>query len=175
MARRDSVDCSNSNLQTPSSDLPNTPGSDSLYPLPLNGSDVDKNSLSPSRPRSAASRRQSDSGLENAAKTVVLFPGSGTIAAATVGALGSVAAIATGGIALLGAGAAVCAFKFSPGLNKEESGIPKEERAKLVEEADRRLEERRKKEEEEALQVEANNKLMEEQAYAAVLNRTDIR
>ena len=42
----------------------------------------------------------------------------GTIAAATVGALGSVAAIATGGIALLGAGAAVCAFKFSPGLNK---------------------------------------------------------
>ena len=51
-------------------------------------------------------------------KITAVFMFSGTIAAATVGALGSVAAIATGGIALLGAGAAVCAFKFSPGLNK---------------------------------------------------------
>ena len=42
----------------------------------------------------------------------------GSIAAATLGALGSVAAVATGSVALLGAGAAVCAFKFSPGLNK---------------------------------------------------------
>ena len=53
-------------------------------------------------PSSPSSRRHSDAGLETAAKTVVMFPGSGTVAAATLGALGSVAAVATGGVALLG-------------------------------------------------------------------------
>ena len=66
--------------------------------------------------------------METAAKTVVLFPGSGTIAAATLGALGSVAAVATGGVALLGAGAAVAAFKFSPSLNKESCQMSREEK-----------------------------------------------
>ena len=70
--------------------------------------------------------------METAAK-VAMFPGSGTMAAATFGALGSVAAVATGGVALLGAGAAVCAFKFSPSLNKESSQRSKEEKERALE------------------------------------------
>ena len=65
---------------------------------------------------------------------MVLFPGSGTLAAATVGALGSVAAVATGGVALLGAGVIGAAFKFSPSLNKESSTLSKEERERRLEE-----------------------------------------
>eukprot|EP00090_Calanus_glacialis_P043420 TRINITY_DN76876_c0_g1_i1.p1 TRINITY_DN76876_c0_g1~~TRINITY_DN76876_c0_g1_i1.p1 ORF type:complete len:145 (+),score=56.02 TRINITY_DN76876_c0_g1_i1:174-608(+) len=100
------------------------PKPNSTTPTPV----LTPNSISP-----APSRRHSDSGMETAAKTVVLFPGSGTVAAATLGALGSVAAVATGGVALLGAGAAVCAFKFSPSLNKESCQRNKEEKERAME------------------------------------------
>ena len=86
-------------------------------------------SSSPSR-----SRRSSDTGLETAAASVALFPGSGTIAAATVGALGSVAAIAAGGVAILGGGVAAAAFKFSPSLNGETGAMTREERERRLEE-----------------------------------------
>ena len=74
------------------------------------------------------------SGLETAAASVALFPGSGTIAAATVGALGSVAAVAAGGVALLGGGVAAAAFKFSPSLNGETGAMTKQEREQRLEE-----------------------------------------
>ena len=79
------------------------------------------------------SRRSSDTGLETAAASVALFPGSGTLAAATVGALGSVAAVAAGGVAILGGGVAAAAFKFSPSLSGEGS-MSKEERERKLEE-----------------------------------------
>ena len=64
---------------------------------------------------------------------MALFPGSGTLAAATVGALGSVAAVAAGGVAILGGGVAAAAFKFSPSLSGEGS-MSKEEREKKLQE-----------------------------------------
>lgn len=64
---------------------------------------------------------------------MALFPGSGTLAAATVGALGSVAAVAAGGVAILGGGVAAAAFKFSPSLSGEGS-MSKEERERRLEE-----------------------------------------
>ena len=79
------------------------------------------------------SRRSSDTGLETAAASVALFPGSGTLAAATVGALGSVAAVAAGGVAILGGGVAAAAFKFSPSLSGEGS-MSKEERERRLQE-----------------------------------------
>ncbi|XP_023332411.1 uncharacterized protein LOC111704410 isoform X2 [Eurytemora carolleeae] len=117
-------------------------------------------------PSPSRSRRTSDSGFESAAKTVVLFPGSGSIAAATLGALGSVAAVATGSVALLGAGAAVCAFKFSPGLNKERSAASREERARYLEEANRVSEEKRRM----AKENEIKRREGEEETLAAVLS-----
>ena len=99
-----------------------------LTPSPSHTS-VMSSSASPSR-----SRRNSDTGLETAAASVALFPGSGTLAAATVGALGSVAAIAAGGVALLGGGVAAAAFKFSPSLNGETGSMTKEERERRLEE-----------------------------------------
>ena len=82
------------------------------------------------------SRRSSDTGLGagEAAASVALFPGSGTLAAATVGALGSVAAVAAGGVALLGGGVAAAAFKFSPSLNGETGAMSREERERRLEE-----------------------------------------
>jgi len=129
----------------------------SLSPSPT----LTPSSLSPPR-----SRRQSDSGMETAAKTVVLFPGSGTIAAATLGALGSVAAVATGGVALLGAGAAVAAFKFSPSLNKESCQMSREEKV-------RELEVFRKAAEERRLSMEASQSSMQEDTLATVLAARD--
>jgi len=119
-------------------------------------------SLSPSR-----SRRNSDSGIETAAKTVVLFPGSGTIAAASLGALGSVAAIATGGVALLGAGAAVCAFKFSPSLNKESQESRKQEKERATEHY------RKEAEQMERSKSEAETKLAKDDTLATVLSARD--
>ena len=72
--------------------------------------------------------------METAAASVALFPGSGTLAAATVGALGSVAAVAAGGVALLGGGVAAAAFKFSPSLNGETGSMTKEEKQKRLDE-----------------------------------------
>lgn len=104
------------------------------------------------------SRRPSDVGLETAAASVALFPGSGTLAAATVGALGSVAAVAAGGVALVGGGLAAAAFKFSPSLNGESSVMSRDERERRLEQLNKATEVSREseaacavKEEEEAL------------------------
>ena len=51
-----------------------------------------------------------------------------------MGALGSVAAIAAGGVALLGGGVAAAAFKFSPSLNGETGAMTKEEKERRLEE-----------------------------------------
>jgi len=124
-----------------------------LHPTDLNTRPVPPASLpntpspgvtpSPAKTPTSTSRRPSDSGMETAAKTVVFFPGSGTLAAATLGALGSVAAIATGSVALIGVGAAACAFKFSPSLNKESRQQSRQEEAKVLAQANQDSETKR--------------------------------
>lgn len=125
-------------------------------------------SLSPSR-----SRRQSDAemgGAAAAASTVVLFPGSGTLAAASVGAMGSIAAVATGGIALLGAGAVACAFKFSPSMNNESSGLSRKEQLAQLDAANKTAEEGRQ----EVLRNQAKSRALgQDDCLATVLSARD--
>lgn len=104
-----------------------------------------------------------------AAKTVVLFPGSGTAAAATLGAMGSIAAVATGGIAILGAGAVACAFKFSPSMNQE-SGMSIAERKAELEAANKVAEEERQRV---LTQKAANRAMGQEDCLATVLSARD--
>jgi len=118
------------------------PGGATLEPPPhLTPSPSTGSVLSASSPN--RSRRSSDTGLGagEAAASVALFPGSGTLAAATVGALGSVAAVAAGGVALLGGGVAAAAFKFSPSLNGETGAMSREERERKLEEIKKASEE----------------------------------